>query len=756
MTPKRLLGLWRERWDKTQSGEPDRPYAKGKIHKWLYRLPRSSIWDLPGTALLALAFSLSFLFFVVQLELTLNGQISLGLGLVGLAVIARRFEGRLFALTVLSLAVVACGQYFYWRYTKTLVSRSHSEMFASMAIATLESCWVAYVLLHTVNRLWPIEADEPRPTNAPTARLDVIARVGDLDETEALRHLEQCLNLEYPANLRRLIIVDPLEREAISEFAELHGALRIPNSQRLEALDDSSANAPGPETSQAMPTQLPSLLERAIRAGSGELILVTDARHPLPANLLRRVLGWFSPNSGLALLYTDGHDLDPRRKPESLAQRRRSKSASGLTADTGLTNPDVSFALFERAAWDSAIERSRGAAASRRLLAIRGSTHELGACLRDRSALVMSRAETVVPESANAAASSAAAQPRLVRIDRADSARLLRWKGWLVSMETMLHFYRSIAVVCVLVLPPLALLLEVHIVHVRSNWTLPMALPYLALLAIAHERSRPHSRWGFFYAIREAYLAVHMTLLTAWSFARESIRHPRRFLERSLGQPLNPTRSMAAALTGLCLVFNLAAILAGLYQQAPYIHGARAFANTGTWLLILLAFINLALLLARQAALHEADHIRWYVEHTRRLPATLVLPSGHTLACTTVNFPERELVLKLPCKLEASIDEPLMLQIRHDRSPFNLTVHATRVEGEKLFIKTDGSSEALFVSLKEAVFSRNSKWPAWFPHKNRDRLLPPFISEWLVKLVDLLSKIGSLLKFSQLRKLVLK
>lgn len=742
MTPKRLLLLWRERWGKGGEHRPDRPYAQGSLHRSLYRIPSSRAWEWPGTTTLSLLIGAAFLFFVIQLQLTLNGRISLGLALVALAIAARRFEGALFALTVVCLGVLASGQYFYWRFTQTLVIRTDLNLFTSMGLATVELCWVAAVFLYTVNRLWPMRAEErpADPLASSGQTLDVIACVDELDDEQSLNFLDRCGAIDWPEERRQLIIIDALVRPGVAAFAQTHGAIVLSSHDKN----------PGATASEP-------ILDAAIRSGHGDLVLVTDPRSAPAPDLIRRVIGWFSDRSGLALLYTHGHafDLSSTQSPTAMSQPALTQ-LSLSAAPRGLPNEAKTaqpiFALFRRLDWEQTCSPTDPVAASPRPGGGRHSQRGGGMAegLRNRSALVVAQRLTTEAESPD----EAVMKTRLWRIDRADSASLQRVKRGLLELEAMLVFYRPLAMACLLTLPVMALVFELAVMQSRVDLLLPMILPHLVVLSIVHERSRLTRRFGLFRAMREAYLAVHLSVLTAGAFLHATLKDPALFFRHGLGSPPSVPGALSAAWTATLVFSNLAALVAGLTSMLAATQPGPAGTHSWTWVFTSLALVNLVMLLCRQTALHEERHIRWFLGLKRRLPVTLVFASGRTMACTTVNFPSDDLVLNTPRPLETMPDEPLLLEFRHDRSPFNLTVHATRVEGENLFIKTDSNSRTDLVSLQQAVLSRNKKWPAWFPKKDADRLLPPRVNDLLVKLVDAATRLGSMVNLSHLRKLL--
>ena len=157
MTPKLLLALWRDRWGKTDQGIPNRPYARGALHKWFYKLPEIVVWNSVIFRLIILSACTFIFVFSLQLEFSLNGQISFAGLIIAMIVAARRFEGALFTFFVMALGAITSAQYFHWRITKTIVHRSDSELLLSMGYCALELLFCSYFFLRLYNQAWPIE-----------------------------------------------------------------------------------------------------------------------------------------------------------------------------------------------------------------------------------------------------------------------------------------------------------------------------------------------------------------------------------------------------------------------------------------------------------------------------------------------------------------------------------------------------------------------------------------------------------------------
>lgn len=324
----------------------------------------------------------------------------------------------------------------------------------------------------------------------------------------------------------------------------------------------------------------------------------------------------------------------------------------------------------------------------------------------------------------------------------------------LQQLQTLLRFYSPVARAMLLLLPMIVLIGDFRLINLGADFALAFAFPYLALLVVIHDRGDPIGRWGALRTVRELLLAMYVPTLTAIAFVRASLSDPALFLCRSFGSPpvaQLPSRSLACY---ALVLLNGVALCHGIVQV--FARGAAHLISTRSDYLIFcaLAAVNLVMLLARQAMVHEARHIVGYVGRKAQLSATLTFASGHTLSCRTNNFPSHELELDLPCELTTRDPGPWNLHFRYGDRPVRLFVHAKDVQGRRILVRIDEQSESDFTRLRNDVLSRDWNWPAWLAHKDADRILSPWLHDRLSKLpiwfIDASTKLAGALRVDQL------
>jgi cellulose synthase (UDP-forming) len=169
------------------------------------------------------------------------------------------------------------------------------------------------------------------------------------------------------------------------------------------------------------------------------------------------------------------------------------------------------------------------------------------------------------------------------------------------------------------------------------------------------------------------------------------------------------------------------------------------------------ALMNVLLLLSVLALMHEAQQVLRLRLQKRRVKAMIRLPLGRTLACETLNFPAKELILESPIPSTLKADSTAEISFFLPHRSFNLSGHVQSVDGLTTKIAIHPGSLAEFLALKDAVLARGKDWPGWLPARGADRPLPEWfyraIEALPAKLIDLMTKLAALFSWETLSKL---
>jgi cellulose synthase (UDP-forming) len=146
------------------------------------------------------------------------------------------------------------------------------------------------------------------------------------------------------------------------------------------------------------------------------------------------------------------------------------------------------------------------------------------------------------------------------------------------------------------------------------------------------------------------------------------------------------------------------------------------------------AVFNLLVLSSSSAVDEELKHIRYFSQLQSTRPAMLQLPLGRSMACTTENFPDDSLIIKLP--IATDLTEGSLVQISLFKGDHELGFAAV-VESTmdtKLVIRISDSAQADYAEFASAVFSRGKNWPMWLPNRDADSPMPRQLYKLLDKL----------------------
>ncbi len=339
-------------------------------------------------------------------------------------------------------------------------------------------------------------------------------------------------------------------------------------------------------------------------------------------------------------------------------------------------------------------------------------------------------------------------------LERADGRVIIGVKRALSHLQTLLRFYSPVARAMLLLLPAIVLIGDVRLINVRADFALVFAFPYLALMAMIHDRSDPIRRWGSLRVVRELILALYVPALMALAFVRASLSDPALFLQRSFGRQQMEQLPAHSLLGYALVVLNGAALCEGVVQVLARGAAQGAGVRSGYLIFCALAAANLVLLLARQAIVHEARHVLDYLDGKAHLSVTLTFASGHTMSGRTNNFPSEALEIDLPCELSRVEPGLWNLQFQYDDRPVNLSINVSDIQGRRIVVRIDAQSEPDFRRLRDDVLARDWDWPTWLAHQNADRILPPWLHERLSKLpiwfIDMSTRLAGVLRVDQL------
>ncbi len=199
--------------------------------------------------------------------------------------------------------------------------------------------------------------------------------------------------------------------------------------------------------------------------------------------------------------------------------------------------------------------------------------------------------------------------------------------------NAMLHFFYGIPRLVFLLMPGAYLFFGLHMINTRATIILAYVLPYLVTSNLANSRIQGQYRHSFWAEVYESVLAWYIILPTTMALINPKLgkfnvtakggQIDEGYLDWTISKPY-------LVLLGI----NVAAMLAGVFRIV-FLHSSapETVLMNMAW-----GAINMIVLGAAVGVAQEARQVRVSHRIPLHVPATLLLPDGRTLACTTSNY----------------------------------------------------------------------------------------------------------------------
>jgi hypothetical protein len=408
------------------------------------------------------------------------------------------------------------------------------------------------------------------------------------------------------------------------------------------------------------------------------------------SKFLERIAAWFMQDVGLGFLYGRNGFLSNQfnRSEESIIQQFDALS--------------LPISIIRTSAW-----KQLGPHSADRKLKLIG---------RKSSLLISSKTENL----------------ELFKVDRANSSTMQAFKKNIRRWHEMIGFYKSLGTNGLLIAPLALLIFGAQLISAKFDWFAALGLPAVLLSSITQSRTNTYSRWSSWNQFKEAMLAVYFLLLTPLKFITAIVKNPKLLLHR-LGLQMSASDLYLEFFVVVAFFGNLI----GLLHSAYFL---MHFSNAGQeWRMFFMmwAAINCLLLLSRQAIEHEKARILWFAKNKTKQDGTIRLHAGRTVVCQTVNFPNEQLILKLPVDVKAtyglSEGHTIAVHFSHNNQHFFWNALIVTVRERQVIIQTP-SKEPSYLSMQQALLVRGKDWPAWLPLKNADRPFPKWFYDFIESL----------------------
>nr|WP_106062195.1 UDP-forming cellulose synthase catalytic subunit [Cupriavidus necator] len=631
-------------------------------------------------------------------QLVLVALIILGL------VVLRRIPGRAATLTMAALSVLVAGRYIWWRVTTTLQFETVAEAtFGYLLFAAEVYTWIV-LFLGYVQTIWPLNRrPAPLPPDAASwPTVDVFIPTYN----EPLRVLQPtvyaALGLDWPQDKLRIYLLDDGARAEVRDFARDAGVGYLARDEHAHA---KAGN-----------------INSALRHTQGEYVAIFDCDHIPTRSFLQLTMGEFIADPKCAMVQTPHHFFSPDPFERNFDTFRRVPNEGSLFY--GLIQDGNDFWNATFFCGSCAVIR-RGALEEIGGIAVETVTEDAHTALKLHRRGYNSAYIRVVQAAGLATENLAGhigqrirwarGMAQIFRIDNPMLGPGLHLFQRLCYTNAMLHFFYGVPRLIFLTMPIAYLYFGLHVIHTSAVLIMAYVLPYLFVANVTNSRLQGRYRHSFWAEVYESVLAWYIVLPTTMAFINPKLgkfnvtakggQIAEEYLDWTISKPY-------LVLLGL----NVAALLLGFGRILfdPGFEPSAIVMNVG-W-----ALANLVMLGAAIGVAREARQVRISHRIPMRVPATLLLPDGRTLACKTENYSLGGLGLALP--VEASVEPGARVGVclsRGTRS-YHFPAVVTRNVERQLGVRFDNMDARTEQQLIQCTFGRADAWVNWIDEQPVD------------------------------------
>jgi cellulose synthase (UDP-forming) len=624
-----------------------------------------------------------------------GGQVQFFALTIAIALIVRRFPGRLPVLILATLSLLAMARYIIWRVTQTLDFRTPTEAIVGYALFSAELYTWMIMLLGLIQTAWPLNrtvAQLPRdPANWPTVDIYIPTYNEPLAVVRPAVFAAQ--GVDWPSSKLRVYLLDDGRRPEFEAFAREAGIEYVTRN------DNRNAKAGN--------------INAALAHTHGEYIAIFDCDHVPTRSFLQMTMGTFLRDPKCAMVQTPHHFFSPDPFERNLGTFRRVPNEGKLFYGLVQSGNDLWNASFF---CGSCAVIKRGPLQAVGGVAVETVTEDAHTALRlHRKGYTTAYLPTV--QAAGLATESLAGHIKqrtrwargMAQIFRIDNPFLGRGLGFFQRLcygNAMMHFFYGVPRLIFLVMPMAYLFFQLYFINAAATTIASYVLPYIFLSNIANSRIQGKFRHSFWAEVYESVLAWYIALPTTFAFF--SPKHGKFNVTEKGGRVDEGYFDWAVSKPYLVLLgLNVVAFLAGVYRLSFNANGeAQTIIMNMVW-----TIYNLALLGAAVSVASEAKQVRVTHRIAMRVPATLLLADGTTVACMTSDYSTGGLGLELPADAIAlEGGQALHVTLSRGDRMFHFPARVTRLAGRHLGLQFETltlDQERQFV---QCTFGRADAW----------------------------------------------
>jgi cellulose synthase (UDP-forming) len=622
---------------------------------------------------------------------------------IALAVV-RRIPGRLATLTMIAISTLMAGRYIWWRSTQTLQFSTAVEAAVGYVLYAAEVYTWIVLALGYLQTAWPLHR-KPKPLPADPQQWPTVD-VFIPTYNESLNVIQPTVfaarSMDWPADKLRVYILDDGRRAHIREFAEAAGVGYLTRTDNRHA-KAGNINAALPKT-------------------GGDYIAIFDCDHIPTRSFLQMTMGEFLADPKCALVQTPHHFFSPDPFERNFDTFRRVPNEGSLFY--GLIQDGNDF-------WNATFFCGSCAVIKREPLleiggiAVETVTEDAHTALKlhrlgyNSAYLRTVQAAGLATESLSGHIGQrirwARGMAQIFRLDNPMLGRGLKFFQRLCYSNAMLHFFYGIPRLIFLTMPIAYLYFGLHVINTSALLITAYVVPYLLIANITNSRLQGRFRHSFWAEVYESVLAWYIVLPTTVAFI-----NPRagkfnvtakggQIAEDYLDWTISKPYLVLLGLNVIGLGCGIARLLFWGTEEP-----ATVLMNMA-W-----ALFNLIMLGAAVGVAREARQVRVSHRIPMRVPATLLLPDGRTLACKTENYSMGGLGVVLP--IDVPLPEGARVGLCLSRGPrtYHFPAVVTRHVNRHLGVRMDNLTIERETQLIQCTFGRADAWIDWLDDERVD------------------------------------
>ncbi|WP_267225965.1 UDP-forming cellulose synthase catalytic subunit [Dyella silvae] len=676
------------------------------IARWsavLDRLPYLKV------VILLMAFAVGAAFWTTPLQL--SEQFRLFIVVAAVMLVTRFIPGRWPTMLMVSLSILMTGRYMWWRVTQTLNFASPIEaVFGYLLFMAEIYTWIV-LFFGYMQTAWPLNRQPAALPDDPESWPTVDVYIPTYNEPMSVVSptVLAAKSMDWPRDKLRVYLLDDGSREEFQHFAEQVGVGYIAREEHHFAKAGNINNA--------------------LKLTSGDFIAIFDCDHIPTRSFLQTTMGEFTVDPKCAIVQTPHHFFSPDPFERNFDTFLRIPNEGSLFY--GLIQDGNDF-------WNATFFCGSCAVICRVPLeevggiAVETVTEDAHTSLKIhrrgyRTAyLRIVQAAGLATESLSGHIGQrirwARGMAQIFRIDTPLFGKGLKFFQRICYSNAMLHFFYGIPRLIFILMPSAFLFFGLHVFNADALAVMAYVLPYLFISGLANSRIQGQYRHSFWAEVYESVLAWYTVLPTTVAFINPKKGKFNVTAKGGLIEQEYLDWGTSKPYVWL-LAINLVALVAGVVR----IFTVERDEPITVLMNMVWALFNVAMLGAAVGVAKETRQVRVSHHVPLRVPATLILSNGKTMACHTQDYSTGGLAIVLPEAMPLERGEAIGVALSRGELDYYFSAVVARCNGVHLGLKFEEWSHEKETQLIQCTFGRADAWVRWEEQLVPDSPLQSFV-----------------------------